>query len=110
MASISVTISDDTITDLPSDVVRMTLGGKSGEWTFANEDGELLGATAVKKVAWGSGTTTWSISIVSDAATISNSNSSYGKILYNVNSPRFTTYTSNPTASMVLPQIYKLAN
>jgi hypothetical protein len=28
--------------------------------------------------------------------------------MYNVNSPRFTTYTSNPTVSMLMPQLYKL--
>lgn len=109
MASVDSTFSSDgkTITSLGTDTVELTLGGSSGAWTFKNEDGQLLGATAVKKLAWGSGTTTWSISIDGDKnATIASSTSSYGKILYNVNSPRFTTYTSDLTASMVLPQLY----
>ena len=110
MASVAVTISDNTISELPDEAVIMTLGGSSGAWTFTNSNGKLLGATALKKVAWGSGTTTWSISISSNNATIQNATSSYGRFLYNVNSPRFTTYTSNASASMVLPQIYKKAS
>ena len=111
MASVAVTISKNTISELPNNAVIMTLGGSSGAWTFTNSDnGKLLGATAVKKVAWGSGTTTWSISISNDNATIQNTTASYGRFLYNVSSPRFTTYTSSANASMVLPQIYKKAS
>ena len=110
MASVKVTISENTISNLPNNAVIMTLGGSSGAWTFTNSNGKLLGATAVKKVAWGSGTTTWSISISDNNATIQNTTSSCGRFLYNVNSPRFTTYTSSASASMVLPQIYKKAS
>ncbi len=95
-------------TSLPGAGVVFTLGGTTGAWTFANSSGKLLGATAVKKVAWGSGTTTWSISIdASGNATIQNGTSSYGRFLYNASSPRFTTYTSNTSASMLLPRLYK---
>lgn len=87
-----------------------TLGGKSGAWTLANSEGQLLGATAVKKLAWGKGTTTWSISFSGNDATIQNSTSSYGRILYNAGSPRFTTYTSSANENMLLPQIYKVVN
>lgn len=107
MAKVDVTITDNVISSLPSDVVVLTLGGSDGAWTLANADGQLLGATAAKKVAWGSGTTTWSISISNNSATIQNGTSSYGKFLYNVNSPRFTTYTSAANASMILPEIYR---
>lgn len=110
MASLDATFSSDdsTITNVPSDAVEMTLGGTPGAWTFANANGNLLGATAVKKLAWGSGTTTWSISINSDgAATIQNATESYGRFLYNVSNPRFTTYISDSSASMLLPGLYK---
>ena len=107
MASVAVTISNNEIATLPGEAVQLTLGGSAGAWTLANSADKLLGATAAKKVAWDSGTTTWSISIDgSGNATIQNGTDSYGKFLYNVNSPRFTTYTSSPTVSMVLPQIY----
>ena len=86
----------------------LTLGGKSGAWTLSNSNDELLGATAVKKVAFGNGTTTWTISIDSDAnATIQNTNLDHGRFLYNVKSPRFTTYTSNVNESMLLIQLYR---
>ena len=108
MASVSVTISNNkTISSLPNTAVILTLGGSSGAWTLTNNSGKKLGATAVKKVAWDSGTTTWSISISNDNATIQSTTSSYGRFLYNVNSPRFTTYTSDPTSSMLLPQLYR---
>ena len=106
---VDATFSDNTIPTLPSDAQIMTLGGSSGAWTFANADGKLLGATTVKKVAWGSGTTTWSITIDSNsAATIQNGTASNGRFLYNNGAPRFTTYTSNTTSAMLLPQLYML--
>ena len=108
MASVDVTISNNkTISSLPNTAKILTLGGSSGAWTLTNSSGKKLGATAVKKVAWDSGTTTWSISISNNNATIQSTTSSYGRFLYNVNSPRFTTYTSDPTSSMLLPQLYR---
>lgn len=108
MASVESTFSSDEseITALGSGTVELTLGGSAGAWTLSSASG-LLGATAVKKVAWGSGTTTWSISISGDDATIQNTTESYGRFLYNVNSPRFTTYSSSTSASMLLPQLYR---
>lgn len=99
-----------TLTELPTGAVVLTLGGSEGAWTLANSDGALLGATAVKKVAWDKGTTTWSITIDETAgATIQSGTETYGRFLYNVNSPRFTTYTSNATTAMLLPQLYRLS-
>lgn len=96
------------ITVLPNDALVLTLGGSSGAWTLNNESGQKLGATAVKKLAWGDGKTTWSISISDNDATIKNETSSYGRFLYNNTFPRFTTYTTGTDAAMLLPQIYKL--
>lgn len=103
---VTSTFDGDDISTLGSGTSEFTLGGTSGAWTLSTSNG-LLGATDAKKLAWGNGTTTWSISISSGDATIQNGTSSYGKILYNVNNPRFTTYTSSPSASMLLPQIYR---
>ncbi len=107
MASVDVTISNNTISSLPSGAVTLTLGGSSGSWTFTNSSGQKLGATAVKKLAWGTGTTTWSISISNKNATIQNGTSTYGRFLYNVDNPRFTTYTSSTSTTMLLPQLYR---
>ncbi len=82
-----------------------TLGGTSEAWTLSNGTG-LLGATAKKKLAIGSGTTTWTIAISENLATISSTNSSCGRILYNVSSPRFLNYTSDVSATMLLPTLY----
>lgn len=109
MASISATIENGNIANAPTNAVVLTLGGSSGAWTFTNSSGKLLGATNVKKVAWGSGTTKWSISIATNGdATIQNGTSTYGRFLYNVGSPRFTTYTSGTQSDMVLPKLYAL--
>ena len=99
---------NDIMNSLPTGAAVLTLGGEENAWTLANSSNQLLGATAVKKLAWGSGTTTWSISISSGDATIQNGTSSYGKFLHNVSSKRFTTYSSEPTNSMLLPQLYRL--
>ena len=103
-----VSISGNTIT-LPStsSVVVMTVGKSGSNWIFTN-NGQLLKATAVKKVRFGANTgdSNWTISISSDNATIQNGTESYGRFLYNVSNPRFTTYTSNTSKTMLLPQLY----
>ena len=106
MASVTSTFGDNEISSLGDGTVQFTLGGSAGAWTLSNGN-KKLGATAVKKVAWDSGTQTWSISISGGDATIQNGTESYGRFLYNATSPRFTTYTSNATSSMLLPQLYR---
>ncbi|MDD6644289.1 MAG: endonuclease [Firmicutes bacterium] len=108
MTNIAATFASgySTVTK-PDGAVALSLGGSSGAWTLANASGQLLGATAAKKLAWDSGTTTWSISISGNNATIQNGTSTYGRFLYNVSSPRFTTYTSGTGTNMLLPQLYR---
>ena len=107
LAPEEVTISNNQITlDANSSVKVMTVGKSGSNWTFTY-NGQLLIATDAKKVKFDtSGASTWSISIDDDDATIQNTTESYGRFLYNVNSPRFTTYTSNTSVSMLLPQLY----
>ncbi|NCA97659.1 MAG: hypothetical protein EOM77_05785, partial [Bacteroidia bacterium] len=108
MGNAASTFSSDKkqITTLGSGSIELTLGGTTGAWTLSNSTNQLLGATSVKNLAWNSGTTTWTIAIDSGDATISSTNSSFGRFLYNVSSPRFTTYTSVTSSSMLLPQLY----
>ena len=104
------TFANNVCTPPATGAVELTLGGTSAAWMLTNAEGQLLGATAAKKVAWGSGTTTWTISIDKDNnATIQNTNTptDFGRFLHNVNSTRFTTYTSDPASDMLLPQLYK---
>lgn len=104
----SVFSGDKTsISTLNASTVELTLGGSSGAWTLSNAFNQLLGATAEKKLAWGSGITTWTISISESYSTIQNTTSSYGRFLYNVSAPRFTTYTSTASSTMLMPQLYR---
>lgn len=110
LSEVTSTFSDDmsTIAELGQGAVVFTLGGEADAWTLSNSEGKLLVCTAVKKVAWDNGTTTWKISIGTNSdATIQSTNTSYGRFLYNVQYTRFTTYTSDPNAGMLLPQIYR---
>ena len=101
------TESGNAITNLSSDAAVFTLGGETGSWSLTNSEG-VLGATTAGKLAYDSGERTWSISVTENGdATILNGNSSYGRFLFNVNSNWFTTYTSDPNVSMLLPQLYR---
>ena len=107
-AAATFSLDHKTMDANDEEALILTLGGKSGAWTLSNSNNELLGATAQKKVAFGKGTTTWTISIDSEAkATIQNTTLACGRFLYNVKSPRFTTYTSSVNASMLLIQLYR---
>ncbi len=108
MAEVASTFSSDksSITSLGSGTIELTLGGTEGAWTLTSSNGKL-GATAVKKLVWDSGTQTWSISISGGNATIQNGTNSYGRFLHNTGSTRFTTYSSDTNVSMLLPQLYR---
>jgi len=95
MGSVASTFSTDrsTVSSLGKDTVEMVLGGSAGAYTFTY-DGQLLGCTAVKLLAWGSGTTTWTIELSSSNALVTSTAGGFGKIQYNSGSPRFTTYTT----------------
>lgn len=109
VSGVQFSTDNSEITSLPSTAEIFTVNSSNGSYTLANSANGLLGSSAAKNVCWGSGTTTWTISIdSSNNATIQNTNSSYGRFLYNNTNPRFTTYTSNTSASMLLPQIYYL--
>lgn len=104
----SVEFSSDMtyITSLPSTALNFEIIKNGDKYAIKNIDGNsYLNSTAVKNISFvNDATYCWSISISNGDATISNDN---GKILYNVGSPRFTTYTSNTSSTMLLPQIYR---
>ena len=113
MSSISAGFTADKaeLVSLPNDAMIFTIAANEGAWTLTNSNNKL-GTSNAKNINMSSkGTTTWTISIDAKtyAATIASTNTKCGKILYNVNSPRFLNYTSSPNASMLLPQIYKLS-
>ena len=95
----------------PADTVEIfTLGGEAGKWTLTASDGKQIYTAAAKALNnTGKGTGTWTIAIDdSGLATVASTDSACGRILYNVNSPRFLNYTSATNVSMLLPSIYRL--
>ena len=97
-------------TDPAENVEIFTLGGEAGKWTLTMSDGKQLYTKQAKALnAAESGTGTWTIDIdASGLATVASTDTACGRILYNVNSPRFMNYTSATNASMLLPSIYRL--
>ena len=107
-ANASFSNDKNEITTLPSDAAVYTISKNDNFYTFTNSNNQKLGSKGTKNLSFNSGSTNWSISISNNLATITNETISYGKILYNNQATRFTTYTSGTTASMLLPQLYRL--
>ena len=100
-----------TIPTLPASAMIFTLGGQTDAWTLSNSGNQKLGAAALKKLAFDSGTTTWSIVISNDSVILRNGTFDYGEMLYNPEFPRFTTYNpNNNTFGGLQPQLYMLSN
>ncbi|MBR1788889.1 MAG: M6 family metalloprotease domain-containing protein [Bacteroidaceae bacterium] len=104
LGSESVTVSGDVIT-IDNSVAVFVLEETADGWTFQNEStDQYLYATALKKLAYGSDENVWTLS--NGTAGVIMTYGSYGTMLYNSSSPRFTTYTSNPTSSMIQANLY----
>ena len=103
---VDAAFGNDVISSLDEEAAQLTLGGSAGAWTLTNQDGKQLGVTSVKNIAWGSGTMTWKISIAGGDATISSTNDNCGILLYNIQSPRFTTYSQTGNQTKLI-QIYR---
>ena len=105
LASEDVTVNSDVIT-ITNDVAVFVLEGNQTEgWTFKNEStNEYLYATTTKKLAYSSTENKWTLG--NGTAGVIMTYGDYGTMLCNVNSPRFTTYTSTPTASMIQANLY----
>ena len=95
------TFNAEKTTCTPSkETLILTLGqDNNGKWTFADNTGKLLGATAVKSVKFDAlgAVNTWIISISQTGAASITNTGAYGTMRYNASSPRFTTYASGQT-------------
>lgn len=118
LGTVNATIVDGAIaynafgTDQTADAasaVVFELGGTTGAWTL-NEAIDELGQLAYKgnkTIKWETeSTAAWAITIADNNATLVPAAANTYHMLYNVSSPRFTIYTSDPAANMVLPQLY----
>ena len=104
LSNVSVTSSNDIIT-ITDDVAVFVLEQTNDGWTFQNESSnQYLTSTAAKNVSYSSTASAWTLGNGTDGVTMTMG--SYGTMLYNNGSPRFTTYTSNPTAAMIQANLY----
>ncbi|MBR1594226.1 MAG: endonuclease [Alloprevotella sp.] len=105
LTDLDVTVKDDYIT-IGDDVAVFVLNGNnSNGWSFKNErTNQYLQCTAVKSVSYTASAYTWTLS--NGTAGVIMTAGSNGTMLYNNGSPRFTTYTSSPTASMIQANLY----
>ena len=105
-----LTSVETSVTALADNVEIFTLGGEKDAWTLTGKASKKISTADAKALNnTGKGTSTWKISIDADGkATVASTDTSCGRILYNVNSPRFLNYTSATTISMLLPSIYRV--
>ena len=82
----------------------ITLNSDGNSYSLVNEEGNYLYASAVKAIGFSSSEQLWTLSDTDNGVSLTYG--SNGTILYNVSSPRFTTYTSNPNASMLVAYLY----
>ena len=94
----------DEIVVINDDVAVFIVEEMSSGWSFKNEaTGKYLTCTETKKLAYVNEPSAWTLD-TNDGVTMTFG--SYGTMLYNVRSPRFTTYTSSPNSTMLLAHLY----
>ena len=99
-----VELASDIIT-IDDDVAVFTLEGSGTSYSFFNEElGKYLYASAAKKIAYDDNEKTWTLSNGTNGVEMTFG--SCGTMTYNTGSPRFTTYTSNASASMIRANLY----
>ena len=105
----SSTVADGAIAydALGANTAVFQLGGVAETWTLNEvvEQDKLLGGATTANLTWGTGTTTWPITIDANSNAIIGASDGY-RILHNVNSNRFKLYNSATSTSMLLPQLY----
>lgn len=104
LKAVESTIVNNAIRNLGEGVKIYTINKSDSGWSFTDSNGKLLGASSAKRMTLGSSSATnyWNITITNGEATIKSTNSSFGSLLFNPTSPRFTNYTSGQKA----PSLY----
>ena len=104
LSDVEITLSDEVIT-INDNVAVFVLEQTNDGWTFKNEStNQYLQSTTNKNVSYSSTASSWTLS--NGTAGVIMTAGSAGTMLYNVSSPRFTTYTSNPSTSMIQANLY----
>lgn len=104
LSGVGVTISNDVIT-IKDNVAVFVLGEGSRGWTFQNEGtGQYLVSTTAKNVTYSSTAGEWTLADGTNGVALVAGEA--GTMLYNVSSPRFTTYTNDPTDWLIAAELY----
>ena len=103
LTSQSVTMSSDIMT-INNNVSVYTLVETDKGYALINDDGKYLYATGAKALSLSENAQSWTLS--EDASGVIMTYGSYGTMLYNTSSPRFNTYTSKPSNSMIYANLY----
>ena len=115
LSSVDVEVDGDVITiEDDSDAQIFTLTGSGSSWSIYNETNGYLYATSAKKVAFQTSEPSdkWELSTDNSGVIMSYTRSGWiydtncGTMLYNASQPRFTTYTSDPSSSMIYANLY----
>ena len=109
LEQVEIQLAEDIITITDDVAVFVLEGNQNDGWTIKNEStGKYLYATGAKKLAEAESSEekVWTLSTGTSGVIMTYGD--YGTMLYNVSSPRFTTYTSNPTASMIQANLYMM--
>ena len=102
---VDITLSNDIITASSGVAVFVLEGNQTDGWTFKNEStSQYLQCAAAKSVSYTTTPYNWTLS--NGTAGVIMTADSNGTMLYNSGSPRFTTYTSSPNASMIQANLY----
>ena len=104
LTNVQVNVSSDVIT-ITDNVAVFILEETNNGWTFQNEStNQYLQSTAAKSVSYSSSAYAWTLSTGTVGVVMTAGD--YGTMLYNSSSPRFTTYTSTPSTSMIQANLY----
>jgi M6 family metalloprotease-like protein len=105
LVSESVSTSNNVITIGNGVAVFVLEGDQTNGWAFKNEsNNQYLYATSTKNLAYGSEAKKWTLSNTTVGVIMTYGGC--GTMLYNVTAPRFTTYTSDPSSSMIQANLY----
>ena len=103
LSKVDVEEADDIIVT-NEDVAVFIVEEMYDGWSFKNEaTGKYLTCTKTKELAYDDEPSAWKLK---NNGGVTMTFGNYGTMLYNVRSPRFTTYTSDPNSSMLLAHLY----
>ena len=100
--------TDQGPASIGKNIVRFTLGKEGDNWTLTDMRGRKLGATGANQLVWDEGSTGWTILTSNNSTIIMNATKAYGRLCYNPNDARVTTYRSVAGTELIYPQIFKL--